>query len=74
MPLSFLGPSRSMPIVRPSCETEWQLVQECSPCITTRLSVCARSRRRQAISGVNFLSSGMMTPFVPSEGISGTSR
>jgi hypothetical protein len=61
-------------MVEPSCETEWQFAHEWRPVITTRLSVSARLRTRQAMSGVNFLSRGLMTPFSPSEGMRGTSR
>ena len=73
-PLLFRGPSTSIPMVLPSRETEWQFVQEWRPVITTRLVVSATLRSRQAMSGMNFGSRGLMTPFSPSEGISGTSR
>ena len=36
-PLSFCGPSRSMPSVLPSREKEWQLAQVCRPSISRRL-------------------------------------
>jgi hypothetical protein len=64
----------SIPMVRPSRETEWQFAQEWRPSITTRLVVSATLRSRQAISGTNRWSRGLMTPFSPSEGMSGTSR
>ncbi len=61
-------------MVLPSREKEWQFAQECRPVITTRLRVSATLRSRHAISGTSFWSSGLMTPFSPFEGISGTSR
>ena len=63
-----------MPIVLPSRENEWQFAHECMPVSSTRLSVAATSRSRHAISGTNFWSSGLMTPFSPFDGIRGTSR
>ena len=73
-PLSFCGPSRSIPRVLPSAEKEWQLAQVCMPSSTTLPRGSAISRSRQAISGMAAGASGLMTPFSDSEGISGTSR
>ena len=42
--------------------------------IITRLAGSETLRSRQAISGTAFAPSGLMTPFSPSDGISGTSR
>ena len=73
-PLSFCGPSRSMPMVLPSREKEWQFAQVCRPSINSRLCGSPTLRRRQAISGTAAGARGLITPFSSSEGISGTSR
>ena len=73
-PLSFCGPSTSIPNVLPSRENEWQLAQVCRPSISTRLRGSATLRSRQAISGTALGARGLITPFATSEGISGTSR
>src|ERR1039458_9688621 len=68
-PLSFLGPSTSMPIVLPSAENEWQLAQVCRSCITTRLSGWLTSRRRQLMRYSEAGARGWMKFFSPSHGI-----
>ena len=73
-PLSFSGPSTSMPSVLPSRETEWQLAQLWMPSINRWLLLSPTLRRRQAISGIALAASGLITPFSVSAGISGTSR
>jgi hypothetical protein len=73
-PLSFWGPSISIPSALPSAEKEWQLAQVCSPSIITRLCVAPTSRSLQAISGMACGARGLITPFSFSEGMSGTSR
>ena len=72
-PLSFCGPSRSIPIVLPSRENEWQFAHVCRPVISSRLCSSPTFRNRHAISGTAAAASGLITPFSSSDGISGTS-
>src|ERR1035441_6300992 len=51
MPLSFCGPSRSIPSVLPSREKEWQLAHVYMPVRSRRLRDSPTFRRRQLISG-----------------------
>src|ERR1700690_766092 len=73
-PLSFLGPSTSMPMVLPSVENEWQLAHVCRSCINNGLSGLPISRRRQLIRYSEVGASGCMKFLAPIDGISGTSR
>ena len=73
-PLSFCGPSMSMPSVLPSSEKEWQLAQVGIPVSTTRLRASPIFRTLHWISGMASCASGLMTPFSVADGISGTSR
>ena len=74
-PLSFCGPSTSMPIHLPSWEKEWQLAQVGSPDIITRLRPVERSINRHAIRGTAWVGSGWISPCSPTgPEISGTSR
>ena len=74
-PLSFCGPSKSIPSVLPSREKEWQLAQVCMPVQqqpAARLADVAQPPGDQRHR--RFGARGLMTPFSSSEGISGTSR
>ena len=62
-PLSFAGPSRSIPSVLPSRENEWQLAQVCIPVRSSRLLGSAMLRSRQATRGSRLGASGLITPF-----------
>ena len=74
VPLSFSGPSKSIPKVLPSLEKEWQLAQVWRPVSSSRLLDSPTFRSRQATSGNAPVGRGLITPFSSSEGISGTSR
>ena len=63
-----------MPSVLPSREKEWQLAHVCMPVSSSRLRASATLRSRQAMSGTLAVARGVMTPFSPAEGMSGTSR
>ena len=73
-PLSLLGPSRSIPMVFPSAENEWQFRQVGTSVSTVWLSGSRMSRSLQLIRWIAFAGSGCTTPSVFAEGIRGTSR
>ena len=76
-PLSFCGPSTSMPSVFPSRDSEWQFAHVGSPVITVLLSESETYRSCHLIIGSTESGSGLITPrssLSGGGGISGTSR